>query len=216
MFDPERLRSKTKTLSGGEKNRLLLAKLFTKTANLLVLDEPTNDLDVETLELLEELVVDYKGTILIVSHDRTFLDNVVTSTWVFEGDGRVDEYFGGYQDYLRQSKQLGQPVNASINASNKASGGTSKKNSEQKSKADSGKKKDDTSKLTYKERIELEKLPAEIDKLEMKQNNLQAEMASADFYQQSTDAQQAKNKALADVVKALEVAFERWELLDNQ
>jgi len=206
LFDPERLRSKTKTLSGGEKNRLLLAKLFTKTANLLVLDEPTNDLDVETLELLESLVVDYEGTILIVSHDRTFLDNVVTSTWVFEGDGQVDEYFGGYADYLRQSKQ--QTSSAAV--SNKQNNATARKIG-----AVNAKSEKTISALSYKERIELEKLPAEIDKLEAAQTTLEAEMASADYYQQPADIQKAKNAELAAVMRDLEVAFERWEYLDS-
>jgi len=200
LFDPERLRSKTKTLSGGEKNRLLLAKLFTKSANLLVLDEPTNDLDVETLELLESLVVEYAGTILIVSHDRTFLDNVVTSTWAFEGDGRVDEYFGGYVDYLRQSKQTTD---------------TPQKKNSSAAKKDTIKSDKNTAALTYKERLELEALPTKIDELEAAQVSLQAEMASADFYQQPKKDQQAKNSELVAVAKSLEVAFERWEYLDN-
>ena len=206
LFDPERLRSQAKTLSGGETNRLLLAKLFTKTANLLVLDEPTNDLDVETLELLENLVVNYEGTILIVSHDRTFLDNVVTSTWVFEGNGKISEYVGGYEDYLRQAKR-----------ENKSSDDTStRKNSASKKSEPAKEKTDKPSTLTYKERLELESLPAKIEELENAQSALQAEMADPAFYQQSPAEQQAKNKALADTEKALEAAFERWELLDSK
>ena len=203
LFDPERLRSKTKTLSGGEKNRLLLAKLFTKSANLLVLDEPTNDLDVETLELLESLVVDYDGTILIVSHDRTFLDNVVTSTWVFEGNGQVDEYFGGYQDYLRQSKKLDQPASSKSVDSSKKKDGNKKATTEKKSG------------LSYKDQMELESLLVKIDEFEAKQMALETEMAAPEFYEQTKFDQGKKTKELAAVVKSLETTFERWEYLDN-
>lgn len=203
LFDPERLRSKTKTLSGGETNRLLLAKLFTKTANLLVLDEPTNDLDVETLELLENLVVSYEGTILIVSHDRTFLDNVVTSTWVFEGHGKVSEYIGGYEDYIRQSKnQATMPQIAAKVEKN-----------EPKTTASISKK--DNKKLSYKERLELEALPGKIDALEIEQSNLEEELSSPEFYKQPQSEQNIKNDKLASVNNELEICFARWEKLDS-
>ncbi len=213
LFDPERLRSKTKTLSGGEKNRLLLAKLFTKTANLLILDEPTNDLDVETLELLESLVMEYEGTILIVSHDRTFLDNVVTSTWVFEGDGQIDEYFGGYQDYLRQSKQLDQAPSASTPKAAGVKQSPSNKASSNKKNAKATEEK--TGGLTFKEKMELEDLLVKIDELEAKQVAMTEEMALPAFYEQTKFYQNKKTKELAAIEKSLSATFERWEYLDG-
>lgn len=208
LFDPERLRSQTKTLSGGEKNRLLLAKLFTKKANLLVLDEPTNDLDVETLELLESLVMDYDGTILIVSHDRTFLDNVVTSTWVFEGNGQIDEYIGGYQDYLRQSKNTGKKTGKSVATIKQGNAQTPALTQTPKNAAK-------TTGLSHKERLELDTLLANIDALEAKQAALEAEIAMPAFQQQSKFEQNKKRKALAALEKKLAATYERWEYLDG-
>ena len=198
LFDPERLRSPAKTLSGGETNRLLLAKLFTKPANVLVLDEPTNDLDMETLELLESLITDYQGTILIVSHDRAFLDNVVTSTWVFEGAGEISEYVGGYEDYLRQAKR---PTTV-----------TQKKEKpvQQLAKPTSAPKK----KLSYKEQCELDSLPGKIEELENQQNNLQKQVSQADFYQLPVNEQQIILSKINDVTKLLEEAYSHWEALD--
>jgi len=202
LFDPERLRSPVKMLSGGETNRLLLAKLFTKPANVLVLDEPTNDLDMETLELLEGLVVDYPGTILIVSHDRAFLDNVVTSTWAFDGKGHVNEYIGGYEDYLRQSAQEKTQQQAEKpKADSKA----------QKSTAPAKPKK----KLSYKDQRELDALPGLIESLEKEQEQIQQIMADAGFYQQSVEEQQKTTSRLSEITKELEAAYQRWEELDE-
>ena len=200
LFDPERLRSPAKTLSGGERNRLLLAKLFTKPANVLILDEPTNDLDMETLELLESLLVDFEGTILIVSHDRTFLDNVVTSTWAFEGNGRIDEYVGGYQDYLRQAKYSKTAVSEPTKTSNKSS-----------------KKKENTNKvvkLTFNEQQELKKLPKVIEDLEAMIETLQKKMADESFYQLPQDEQKKDIGLLAQKENELTASYERWEILD--
>jgi len=145
LFPPARVRSPVKSLSGGERNRLLLARLFIQPANLLVLDEPTNDLDVETLELLEELLCNYDGTLILVSHDRTFLDNVVTSTLAFEGDGVINEYVGGYEDWLRQSKK------------------TEVKNEIKPAQVKETKKEKSKTKLTYKDQRELDNLPQKIE-----------------------------------------------------
>ncbi len=201
LFDPERLRSPAKTLSGGETNRLLLAKLFTKPANVLVLDEPTNDLDMETLELLESLITDYQGTILIVSHDRAFLDNVVTSTWVFEGAGKISEYVGGYEDYLRQAKRQ-----------NEENIATPKKGKpvQQIIKSTSGPKK----KLSYKEQCELDSLPGRIDELEKKQNSLQKQVSEAEFYQLPINEQQKILTELNSLAKNIEETYTLWEELD--
>ncbi len=200
LFDPERLRSPAKTLSGGETNRLLLAKLFTKPANVLILDEPTNDLDMETLELLESLLVEFDGTILIVSHDRAFLDNVVTSTWVFEGNGQIDEYVGGYQDYLRQAKQQGE--GRAVKKKDKA---VNNSRMTQSTKP----------KLTLGEQEELKKLPAVIDELERKVGSLQVKMSETAFYQQSVNTQQLITDELASIEKKLTEAYQRWEQLDS-
>ena len=204
LFDPERLRSPAKTLSGGETNRLLLAKLFTKPANVLILDEPTNDLDMETLELLESLLVEFEGTILIVSHDRSFLDNVVTSTWVFEGNGQIDEYVGGYQDYLRQSKQ--QLITEKNQTSTKAV-----KKTQNSSEPILPKK----NKLSFNEQQELKKLPAKIESLEQEIERIQNEMLDPDFYQKPKDDQKQTNIRLSDVQTALETCYTRWESLDG-
>jgi len=205
LFDPQRLQSPAKTLSGGETNRLLLAKLFTKSANVLVLDEPTNDLDMETLELLESLITDYQGTILIVSHDRAFLDNVVTSTWVFEGQGKISEYVGGYEDYLRQAAQQSVHKEANENKE-KLNNVSEKKSAEVKNKK----------KLSYKDQRELDSLPDKIDKLETQQSNLQELVSTPEFYQLSIQEQQEKLNELNELVSQLEVAFARWEALDAE
>lgn len=200
LFDPERLRSPAKTLSGGETNRLLLAKLFTKPANVLILDEPTNDLDMETLELLESLLVDFEGTILIVSHDRTFLDNVVTSTWVFEGNGQIDEYVGGYQDYLRQAKQQ-----KSIEKPKPVTKKAQEKKVTNKEKI----------KLSFNEQQELKKLPAKIESLEKQVEDIQNQMMDPEFYQKSVEDQKQVNAALSKAQEALDLCYERWEALDG-
>ncbi|NEV64206.1 ATP-binding cassette domain-containing protein [Thiorhodococcus minor] len=204
LFTPERARQPVKALSGGERNRLLLAKLFTRPANLLVLDEPTNDLDTETLELLEELLAQFGGTLLLVSHDRALLDNVVTSTLVFEGDGRVSEYVGGYEDWLRQRPA---PVAQPAAEKPKQAGAEVDKKSGAKPKAASAK-------LSYKETRELAELPARIEALEQEQSELHARMADPTLYQsQGSDVAKLRTR-LEEVDAALEEAFARWEALD--
>jgi len=200
LFLPARSRSPVKTLSGGEKNRLLLAKLFTKTANLIIMDEPTNDLDMETLELLEERLVEYDGTLLVVSHDRAFLDNVVTSVFVFEGEGVVNEYVGGYSDWLTYSQ-----------SKKKEQAKTEKK----AAKAD--KKESNTSptkKLSYKDQKELDELPALIDDLEKQQTTIGAQMNGAGFYQQEQSKVDAVLETLDGVEKKLELSYARWDELE--
>ena len=197
LFAPQRARTPVKALSGGERNRLLLAKLFSKPANLLVLDEPTNDLDVETLELLEELLIDYQGTVLLVSHDRAFINNVVTSTLVFEGDGAVREYVGGYDDWLRQKSKP-----AAVAEKPKAAPAVVKERPKM------------TVKLSYKEQRELEELPKRIEALETELDELHKTMAAPDFYKQGSAQMAEVQKKLDDVEQALCVAYDRWESLD--
>ena len=201
LFSPERCRTPVYVLSGGEKNRLLLAKLFTKPANVLVLDEPTNDLDTETLELLEEVLFDYPGTLLLVSHDRTFLNHVVTSTIAFEGSGQVIEYAGGYDDWLvqRPRKDGGEAL-------------PEKKSPKKKSEAPMppGKRK-----LGYRETRELEELPKKIDALESEQKALYEAMADPVFYQSEKNEIARVKARLETVEQEIEAAFLRWEELEN-
>ena len=191
LFPPERARSPVKALSGGERNRLLLARLFTRPANVLVLDEPTNDLDLETLELLESELVEWPGTLLLVSHDRAFLDNVVTSTFVFEGDGRVQEYVGGYEDWVRQrAPEPETPRRVRRGArprTRRASGHRTPPVAAVKSK-----------KLSYKEQRELEALPAHIEALEAEQRELNARVAGPAFYKEGGDADRRGARAARD------------------
>lgn len=198
LFSPERARAPITKLSGGEKNRLLLAKLFARPANMLVLDEPTNDLDVETLELLEELLVNFDGTVLLVSHDREFLDNVVTSTLVFEGDGVVNEYVGGYHDWLRQRPE------STKDSDNKPA----KERTTEKSKVA-------RKKLGYKEQRELESLPIKIEALETKLTQLQEKLADPDFYRDRPDEVASVTAEQEAVERALEAAFQRWGTLEE-
>ena len=174
LFSDERARSPVKALSGGERNRLLLARLFTRPANVLVLDEPTNDLDLETLELLEEQLVEWPGTLLLVSHDRAFLDNVVTSTFVFEGDGQVREYVGGYEDWVRQ--RLAEK-SASAAEAKKARAQSQESSSKPVEKPKTTKIEARRKKLSFKEQRELDELPAAIDALETEQRALAARIA---------------------------------------
>ena len=168
LFTPERARTRVRCLSGGERNRLLLAQLFTQPANLLVLDEPTNDLDSETLELLEELLVNFQGTVLLICHDRAFLDNVVTSTWVFTGDGAIEEYVGGYQDWRRQqSQEAPEPEKPKV---------------DKKKLYKEARKAGQTRKLSFKESKELESLPALIESLEGELAVLHNQLADPAFY----------------------------------
>ncbi len=201
LFTPQRVNSPVSSLSGGERNRLLLAQLFTRPANLLVMDEPTNDLDVETLELLEELLTDFKGTLLLVSHDRSFLDNVVTSTLVFEDAGMLREYVGGYQDWLQQKVQ-------SVAVRSAADSET--KN--QPTAKISGTNK--TQKLSYKEQRELDSLPEKIESLESEQQSLQTKISDAGFYQQDKQTIVDTLQQIEAIQKELEQAYQRWEELE--
>ena len=200
LFAPERSRSLAKYLSGGERSRLLLAKLFTKPSNLLVLDEPTNDLDVETLELLESLLVDYQGTVLLVSHDRAFLNDVVTSTLAIEADGRVRDYDGGYDDYLRQrtAELPPDPKPSAATANLPSSPATDKRK-----------------KLSFKERCELESLPGHIEQLESEIRGLHESMVAPEFYKQDGAAIAQSKARLTALEQELAVAFERWEALES-
>jgi len=203
LFPPARIDSPVKALSGGERNRLLLAKIFTQSANMMVLDEPTNDLDVDTLELLEELLAAYEGTLLLVSHDRTFLDNVVTSTLVFEGDGKFREYAGGYEDWERYQRQ--------IPAANSRAQRTAATVAVPVKSRSSDKRR----RLSYKEQRELDQLPAKIEALEAEQVELHARMGSGDFYRQSSDKIAAAVERLEAVKCELELHYERWQILDS-
>ncbi|MFU8797795.1 MAG: ATP-binding cassette domain-containing protein [Gammaproteobacteria bacterium] len=202
LFTPQRAQTPVKSLSGGECNRLLLARLFSQPANLLVLDEPTNDLDIETLELLEELLAEYQGTLLIVSHDRLFLDNVVTSTLVFEGNGKIQEYVGGYQDWLRQRKFI-------------PSGQLPEKSTYPPASATAQTKKP-TAKLSYKEQRELAELPKRIEQLEAEQAQLQQLTSSAEFYQKPPDVVAKMLAELTNLSTELETIYTRWENLDSR
>ncbi|WP_289284266.1 MULTISPECIES: ATP-binding cassette domain-containing protein [unclassified Methylophaga] len=201
LFTPDRARTPVKALSGGERNRLLLAKLFTQPANLLVMDEPTNDLDAETLELLEDLLLNYSGTLLLVSHDRSFINNVVTSSIVFDTDGELREYVGGYDDWLRQrtETQNNKPKVETKPAVEKPANKPAKKST-----------------LTYQEKLDLEALPAIIEKLEMEQETLTAKMSEPDFYQQEADKVSQVQQALSELEAKMSEAFERWELLEEK
>ena len=212
LFPPKRAMTPVKALSGGERNRLLLAKLLLKPNNLLILDEPTNDLDVETLELLEEILTDYQGTLLIVSHDRQFIDNTATECYLFEGEGRLNKYVGGFFDAKQQQANFW---------ASKAVEEQAKVKKSEPPKEESAVKNDRTSKsksvkLSYKEQRELEQLPQLLEELETKITALQAEIADPAFFQQAHDITDAKLKALADTEAELETAFLRWEELEEK
>jgi ATP-binding cassette subfamily F protein uup len=210
LFTPERVRQPVKALSGGESNRLLLAKLFTQPANVLVLDEPTNDLDMETLELLEELLLDFDGTLLLVSHDRTFMDNVVTSMLAFEGDGVVREYVGGYTDWIRQGGKLPPaPWEGAARQRTEPTSEAPKKVAE--APAVVAKK---SVKLSYNLQRELNALPAEIERLENEVEALESEIGDPAFYQQDADTITERLQAMEKLQQALEVAMERWMELE--
>jgi ATP-binding cassette subfamily F protein uup len=210
LFSDERARSPVKALSGGERNRLLLARLFTRPANVLVLDEPTNDLDLETLELLEEQLVEWPGTLLLVSHDRVFLDNVVTSTIAFEGDGQIEEYVGGYQDWLRQSQRT-QREQRTQRSQTKATSMTSVAVAAPAAQAPPVQKR-----LSYKERRELEELPARIDALESEQKALGEKIAGPDFYKEGADAIKASLDRVETLKRELVAIYARWDELDSR
>ena len=212
LFPPKRAMTPVKALSGGERNRLLLAKLLLKPNNLLILDEPTNDLDVETLELLEEILTDYQGTLLIVSHDRQFIDNTATECYLFEGEGRLNKYVGGFFDAKQQQANFWASKTVEEQAKAKKT---------EALKEESAVKNDRTSKpksvkLSYKEQHELEQLPQQLEELETKITALQAEIADPAFFQQAHDITDAKLKALADTEAELEIAFLRWEELEEK
>mgnify|MGYP003616398735 FL=1 len=205
LFSPERARTPVKALSGGERNRILLAKLLLKPSNLIVMDEPTNDLDMVTLELLEEMLSEYKGTLLLISHDRAFMDNVVTSTWVFDGKGNIDEYIGGYQDYLEQRPdqkvvdQKSDVKKAQAKAEAAALAATTPKKV----------------KLSYKDQRELEQLPAEIEKLEKEQAELSAKLADGSWFVKDAEAATKASQRLAEIEEVMLEKLERWDTLEN-
>ncbi|MFV1974837.1 MAG: ATP-binding cassette domain-containing protein [Candidatus Scalindua sp.] len=199
LFSPERARTNVSVLSGGERNRLLLARLFTRPANVLVMDEPTNDLDVETMELLEELLLEYKGSLLLVSHDRTFLNNVVTSTIVFEGEGEINEYIGGYDDWLRQGKLI-------------------EKNRKKRTQLKTDRPDKNTERprrLNYKEQRELATLPQRIEELEEEQNQLYQTVSDPLFYQKGNDEAAIIRTRLSTLNSELDNAYQRWEILET-
>ena len=208
LFAPQRARSPVKSLSGGERNRLLLARLFARPANVLVLDEPTNDLDIETLELLEALLQDYSGTVFLVSHDRAFLDNVVTQTIASEGDGQWKEYVGGYSDWLRQRPAGG-------TARFDATGGVETKPAQKLGAGETAKSKPaERKKLSFKEQRELEQLPDRIAALEAEQGVLQDRLGDPAFYQGPAEAVRQLQARLAAVDAEIEAALIRWEALE--
>jgi ATP-binding cassette subfamily F protein uup len=200
LFPAERAQAPVRMLSGGERNRLLLARLFARPANLLVLDEPTNDLDIESLELLESTLQEYNGTLLLVSHDRAFLDNVVTQTLASEGDGRWREYVGGYSDWLAQRPAPREPAKAAA----------AKPQADRTPPAG----RPARARLSYKEGRELEQLPAELEALEREQHEIAAKMAAADYHSVGADRMRADGERLAEIERLLEHKFVRWAELD--
>lgn len=202
LFSPERARTPVKALSGGERNRILLAKLLLKPSNLIVMDEPTNDLDMVTLELLEEMLSDYKGTLLLISHDRAFMDNVVTSTWVFDGKGNIDEYIGGYQDYLQQ-----RPDQTAVDQKSAV------KKAAAKAEANAAPAK--KVKLSYKDQRALEQLPTEMEALEKEQAEINASLADGSLFISDADKAMTLSNRLTEIDELLLEKLERWEELEN-
>ena len=203
LFTPKRSAMPVKALSGGERNRVILAKLFTRAANLLILDEPTNDLDIETLEVLEKRLRDYSGTLIVVSHDREFLDNVVTSTVVFEEDGQAREYVGGYSDWVRQGHQLAETENIAVAEARKHAVNNRRKTASK-------------TKLSYKEQRELNQLPGKIELLESNVSTLQSKIASPDFYSNDSEHVQMTLSKLGEIEGLLEQRVERWGELQSR
>jgi ATP-binding cassette subfamily F protein uup len=202
LFSPKRSDMPVRALSGGERNRVILAKLFTRPANLLVLDEPTNDLDIETLEVLEQKLCEFTGTLIVVSHDREFLDNVVTSTVVFEEDGRIQQYVGGYSDWLRRGHGLA------------VKDDPSEKDQRRRAAAERRKSRRPT-KLSYKDQRELDALPAEIEQIEADIKMLQQEIAAPGFYEQDAGLVQQKLHELGETESQLERRIDRWSELET-
>ncbi len=209
LFPPERLHAPVSMLSGGERNRLLLARLFAKPSNLLVMDEPTNDLDADTLDLLEEMVAEYAGTLLLVSHDRAFLDNVVTSTLVFEGDGRVNEYVGGYSDWLHQRRAI------AVAAKTPSPRSAQPQSTPAVRPPARGSAAAKTRKLSYKDQRELDAMPAAIQRLEVEQAELAAAIGDPELFRRDPAAADAAIQRLQSVQQELEAAFARWEVLES-
>jgi ATP-binding cassette subfamily F protein uup len=200
LFRPDKIRAPAKVLSGGERSRLLLARLFARPANVLVLDEPTNDLDIETLDLLQEQLFDFPGTVLLISHDRDFIDRVATQTYVFEGNNKIQEYVGGYQDYLLQKPKIVKAeTEKAINKSNKT---PIKSNST-------------SNKLSFKEQYELDKLPAEIEKLEIQIAQIDEQMNQPEFYKSESYQVKQLSKKLKELNSELEHKYQRWGELDG-
>jgi ATP-binding cassette subfamily F protein uup len=232
LFTPEEARSKIQFFSGGQRNRLLLAKLFAQPANLLVMDEPTNDLDAESLEILEDRLVDYEGTLLVVSHDRAFLNNVVTSMIVFEPDG-IREYVGGYDDWLRQSKV--QKESTSSGKGSKKSGGSSPRTPAEKNPGKSAEKapekvpekvtanapakaaeKSAASRLSYKEKLELETLPSKIEVIELQKDSLHEKMSTPEYFKLPASELAQDAKRMESLESDLIAAYARLESLENR
>ena len=207
LFPPARARTPVKALSGGEKNRLLLAKLFLKPSNILVLDEPTNDLDIETLELLEDIINQYQGTVLIVSHDREFIDNTCSSVWAFEGNGKVTDIVGGYSDYEAYVNYLAEQAKTAQQQPVKK---IEKTAPEPVAKAESK-----SNKLSYKLKLELEQLPNKMEQLEAEVEAQQIIVSDPDFFKQDSDVTTKALNHLAQLESDLEAAFERWEELEE-
>lgn len=195
LFSPDRCRQPVSALSGGERNRLLLAKLFTRPSNILVLDEPTNDLDIDTLDLLEELLIDYQGTVLLVSHDRAFLNNVVTSTLVFEGNAVINQYVGGYDDWLRQRSVEQKTAAAPASAAKPQN-------------------KPATKKRSYNVQRELDNLPGEIERLETEIAAISEQINQPDFYQSDRTVTAPIEQNLVALQDQLNHCYQRWEQLE--
>ncbi|OMP48242.1 ABC transporter ATP-binding protein [Vibrio parahaemolyticus] len=206
LFAPKRARTPVKALSGGEKNRLLLARILLKPNNLLILDEPTNDLDIETLELLEEMLANYQGTLLLVSHDREFVDNTVTTSWIFEGDGVIEEFVGGYHDAKQQRDQA-----LAVRFSTEK---PAKKEKVVEETPKTAQPKNNSKKLSYKLQRELEALPAKLEQLESDIETLQEQVNDPEFFAKPVEQTQPVLEQLAALEQELEIAFERWEELE--
>nr|WP_309565131.1 ATP-binding cassette domain-containing protein [Methylobacillus flagellatus] len=202
LFPPQRSRSPVKSLSGGERNRLLLARLFARPANVLVLDEPTNDLDIETLELLESLLQEFEGTLFLVSHDRAFLENTVTQIIAFEGDGVLSEFGGGYDDWSRHTQA-------------RAAEKTAAKTPAEKPRQEAPAKKP-TAKLSFKENRELESLPAKIEALEAEQTSINTALANPDIYRENAEQARALQQRLNEIGTEIDQAMLRWEELESR
>lgn len=210
LFPPKRALTPVKALSGGERNRLLLARLFLKPSNLLILDEPTNDLDIETLELLEELLNEYTGTVILVSHDRQFVDNCVTDCWIFEGNGVIGAYAGGYTD-ANQQRLMAKSFTHNVTKNTKSAPAIDTK---QPNKSEQPKKIQNRTKLSYNQKRELEQLPARIEQLELKISELQTQVSASDFFTQPHDITQIILTELSLAEAEMEETFQRWEALE--